>query len=226
MNRPLLVVALVIALTAVGLSVYVAGHQFIPKDALVERDIQATDWGPLAITFRFFSWIGDAKGLVVEILIFFAILIFNRRAWLFAGGAALSGGWYEAVSHLIVRVRPTTADVLRVTEHPGASSYPSGHTIFIVTVTVVLMLCFGYRFLPRWARVIGWMAVVLIIVANAIARIYTGSHWPTDVLGGILIAVAWLTFLISIRLVSDGVLGRVRSPAARRSPAVGSPSAG
>ena len=221
MNRPLLVIALVIALAAAVLSVYVAGHPFIPEDALVERDIQATDWGPLAITFRFFSWIGDAKGLVVEILIFFAILIFNRRAWLFAGGAALSGGWYEAVSHLIVRVRPTTADVLRVTEHPGASSYPSGHTIFIVTVTVVLMLCFGYRFLPRWARVIGWMAVVLIIFANAIARIYTGSHWPTDVLGGILIAVAWLTFLISIRLVSDGVLGRVRNPAARRSPAAG-----
>ena len=221
MNRPLLVIALVIALAAAVLSVYVAGHPFIPEDALVERDIQATDWGPLAITFRFFSWIGDAKGLVVEILIFFAILIFNRRAWLFAGGAALSGGWYEAFSHLIVRARPTTADVLRVTEHPGASSYPSGHTIFIVTVTVVLMLCFGYRFLPRWARVIGWMAVVLIIVANAIARIYTGSHWPTDVLGGILIAVAWLTFLISIRLVSDGVLGRVRNPAARRSPAAG-----
>jgi len=148
MNRPLFAIAVIVALAAVGLSVYVASHPFIPEDALVERDIQATDWGPLAVTFRFFSWIGDAKGLAVEILIFCAILIFNRRAWIFAGGAALSGGWYEAVSHLIVRARPTTADVLRVTEHPGASSYPSGHTIFIVTVTVVLMLCFGYRFLP------------------------------------------------------------------------------
>ena len=59
MNRPLLVVALVIALTAVGLSAYVAGHPLIPEDALVERDIQATDWGPLAITFRFFSWMSQ-----------------------------------------------------------------------------------------------------------------------------------------------------------------------
>src|SRR2546430_16892570 len=135
MNRPLLVIAVTVALAAIGLSVYVASHPFIPEDALVERDIQATDWGPLAVTFRFFSWIGDAKGLAVEILIFFAILIFNRRAWIFAGGAALSGGWYEAVSHLLLRARPTTGAVLRPTEHPGAASDPSGHTMCIVTLT-------------------------------------------------------------------------------------------
>jgi len=226
MNRPLFVVALLTALVATGLAVYVAGHPFIPVDAVIERDVQSTDWGPLAVSFRFFSWIGDAKGLVVEILIFLAIVIFNRRAWLFAGGAALSGGWYEAVSHLIVRPRPTTHDVLRVTEHPGASSFPSGHTIFIVTVTVVLMLCFGYRFLPRSARVISWALVVLIITANAIARVYTGAHWPTDVVEGILIAASWLTFLVSIRIVSDGVIGRVRNPEARGSPVADLLSAG
>src|SRR2546422_9527682 len=112
MNRPLFAIAVIVALAAVGLSVYVASHPFIPEDALVERDIQATDWGPLAVTFRFFSWIGDAKGLAVEILLFFAILIFNRRAWIFAGGAALMHGRCEAGRHLIVRARPTTADRL------------------------------------------------------------------------------------------------------------------
>ena len=210
MNRALLAVAVLLAVAAVTVSLYIAGHPVIPQDITLERDIQATDWGPLAITFRFFSWIGDIKGLYIEIGLFFLILIFNRRTWFFAGAAALSGGLYSLVSHLIVRARPTVPPVLQVTEHPGASSYPSGHTIFIVTVTVVLMVCLGYRFLPRWARPIGWAVVAIAIFLNAIARIYTGAHWPSDVLGGILIAGAWLAFLASFSWVSDRVLGVVR----------------
>jgi len=189
MNRRLLAVALLTAFAAAAVSIYVAGHPFIPEDATVERDVQSTNWGPLSLTFPFFSWIGDAKGFVLELIIFVAILVFNRPAWVLAAGAVLSGGWYVLLSHLIDRPRPTTAEVLRVTEHPGASSYPSGHTIFIVTVTVVLMLCLGYRFLPQWGRVVGWAVVALLIFANGIARMYTGAHWPSDVLGGLLIAV-------------------------------------
>ena len=190
----MLAAAAAAAVAAIVLSLYVAGHPYIPQDAAVERDVQSVDWGPLTYTFQFFSWIGDAKGFVAEVMIFVAVLVLNRRAWLFAAAAALTGAWYELGIHLVNRPRPTTAQVLQVTEHPGASSYPSGHTIFIVTVTVVLLVCLGYRFIRGRARIAGWVAVTLIVAANGIARMYTGAHWPTDVLGGILIAVAWLSF--------------------------------
>lgn len=202
MNRPLAAVSFVATIAAVVVTVYVAGHHFIPQDATVERDVQATAWGPLLLTFPIFSWIGDAKGGILEAIVFALVLVFNRRAWLVAAGAAFTGVLYVVLSHVIIRARPTTAQVLQVTEHPAASSYPSGHTIFVVTLTVVLMLCFGYRFLPRWARPIGWTLVVLLIAANAIGRMYTGAHWPTDVLGGLLIAVAWITFWVALRPVS------------------------
>ena len=211
MNPPLLAVALACAIAVTVLGFYIAGHMRNPEDITVARDVQATNWGPVAYSFAFFSWIGDAKGAVLEIVIFVAVLIFNRRTWLIAAGGVGSGVWYAAVSHLLIRPRPAVPDVLRVTEHPGASSFPSGHTIFIVTVTVVLMLCFGYRFLPRAWRVAGWAAVVLIVFANAIARVYTGAHWPSDVLAGLLIGAGWMCLLMSSVWVSRRVLDQPTS---------------
>jgi undecaprenyl-diphosphatase len=206
-RRPLLAVAILAALAVAAITTVVAMHPYLPADAAVERDVQATNWGPLALTFPFFSWIGDAKGAVAEGIIFVAVLVFNRQAWRLAIAAGVTGVWYQVLSHLISRPRPTTAQVLQVTEHPGASSFPSGHTIFVTTLVTVLMLCFGYRFLPRWARPVGWVLVAMTVVACAISRIDTGAHWPSDVLAGILIATAWIAFVVSVRWISDRAFG-------------------
>jgi membrane-associated phospholipid phosphatase len=217
-NRRLLGVATAAAVAAVALSLYVAGHPYIPQDAAVERDVQSVDWGPLLPAFAFLTWIGDAKGLVAEIVIVVVVLFVNRPAWLFAAAATLTGAWYEVGIHLINRPRPTTAQVPRVTEHLGASSYPSGHTIFIVTVTVVLMVCLGYRFLPRLVWWVGWLAVALVVCAGAIARIDPGAHWPSDVLGGFLIAVAWLSLIAAIPVIGAAAVSA--SPGRRPAPSV------
>jgi membrane-associated phospholipid phosphatase len=207
-NKPLLAVAALCTLAAAIVAFYVAGHPYIPEDATIERDIQSTNWGPLTLTFPIFSWIGDAKGAILEAIIIVLVLVFNRRAWILAAAAALTGLWYVLLSHLINRPRPTTAQVLQVTEHPSASSFPSGHTIFVATVMTVLMLCLARRYLPRWAQPVGWALVVLVVLANAISRIYTGAHWPTDVLEGLLIATAWLSFVVSLKWISDRALAR------------------
>ena len=179
------------------LAMYVAMHPFIPGDAVVERDVQSVAWGPIAFTFPVYSWIGDAKGFFAELVAFAAILVLNRRAWLVAAGAAASALWYLLLSHLVLRPRPTTATVLRVTEHPGASSFPSGHTIFTCTIVVILIVCLGYRYLRGWGRVAAWIAGGAIIAGNVLDRIYTGAHWPSDVLAGLLVAGAWLSLWLS-----------------------------
>lgn len=202
-RRPLLAVAIVAAAAAGIIAAIVVVNPYLPLDATVENDIQATNWGPLALAFPLYSWIGDAKGAVLDVIVFIAVLIWNRRAWMLAIACGLTGGWYVLLSHLVNRARPTTAQVLQVTEHPAASSFPSGHTIFVATVASVLMLCLGHRYLPRWALPIGWVVVAAIVLDGAISRIYVGAHWPSDVLAGLLIATAWLTFVLSVRWISD-----------------------
>ena len=226
MNRPLLAVGIAAAVATVVLSLYVAGHPFISQDAMVERDLQSISWGPIALSFPFFTWIGDTKGAIAEAVIFLVILVVNRRAWLIAAGASASGLWYQLLSHLIHRPRPTTAQVLQVTEHPGAWSFPSGHIIFITTIVAVLVLCLGYRFLHGWGRVAAWVVGVAVIAAGALSRIYTGAHWPSDVLAGLLIATAWLSLWLAWGPISARLASPQRQPESpsgmqpsRRSPA-------
>jgi undecaprenyl-diphosphatase len=178
-------------------------HPYLSLDATVQRDIQATDLGPLTLTFPFFSWLGGPGGVPMQIAVMLLVLLFNRRAWILALATFAGGLWYEVIVNLVSRPRPTVAQILRVTEHPGSTSFPSGHLIFITISLGVLMLCLGDRYLPRWARPIGWAVVAAIVVTVGLDRVYVGAHWPSDVLAGILIATAWIALVASIRWLTD-----------------------
>ena len=207
-RTPLLVVAIAAALGAASVAVLVVMHPFMEWDASLERWIQALNWGPLALTFPLFSWIGDAKGAVLDAAVFIVILVLNRPAWRLVVAGAATGVLYVVIAQLILRPRPAVGQVLQVLEHPGASSFPSGHTIFVVTICALLMLGLGYRYLSKWAFPICWAIAALVVIAGAISRIYVGAHWPTDVFGGLLIAIAWLALVVSVRRISDGAVGR------------------
>jgi membrane-associated phospholipid phosphatase len=222
LRRPYAVIAMAATVGVAIITAIVVMHPFLPIDATVEDDIQSVNWGPLALTFPIFTWIGDAKGAIAEAIVFVAILVFNRRTWVTALGCSVSGLWYLTLSHIVIRARPTTAQVIHVTEHPGASSFPSGHTIFVVTLVTVLMLCFGHRFLPRKVLPIGWLIASVTVLACAISRIYSGAHWPTDVLASLFIAIAWLSLVVAVRRVSDPALQpRQEKEKARRQAAAG-----
>ena len=70
-------------------------------------------------------------------------------------------------------------------ERPATGrSFPSGHAANNMAVATVLIL-----FYPRR----GWLYLPVSLLI-AYARIYTGSHWPLDVLAGIILGIGggWL----------------------------------
>jgi membrane-associated phospholipid phosphatase len=202
-RRPFLFVAIAAAAAVGIITTVVVMNPYLPIDATVERDIQATNLGPLTLTFPFFTWLGGPGGLPMQAVVIVLVVLLNRRAWILALAGLAGGLWYEVIVNLVNRPRPTVGQVLRITEHPGSTSYPSGHLIFITISAAILMLCIGRRYLPRWARSIGWAVVVGIVIAVGLDRIYSGTHWPSDVLAGILIATGWLSLVLSIRWITD-----------------------
>jgi membrane-associated phospholipid phosphatase len=219
-DRRLLIVSLLAAVALVVLTLVVYTHPYLPLDASIERAVQGVPAGPLLYVFAFYTAIGGPFAIVAEVVVFGIVLLLNRQAWRLVIAAALISGWYLLISHVVLRPRPAVGQVLRVTEHPGASSYPSGHTILFVTYCVVLMLCLVYRFLPRSARPVGWGIVVVLLAVGAISRMYSGAHWPTDVLAGLLIGVGWLSLVVSVNWISGPAL---HAPVAqeRAAPVVG-----
>ncbi|HEY8854175.1 MAG TPA: phosphatase PAP2 family protein [Candidatus Dormibacteraeota bacterium] len=207
---PTLVVAIASAAAVGVITAIVILHPYLSLDATVERDIQATNLGPLTLTFPFLSWLGGPGGVPMQVVVILLVLLLNRRAWVLALAALTGGLWYLIVVNLVNRPRPVVGQILRVTEHPGSTSFPSGHLIFITISAGVLMLCLGYRYLPRWARPIGWAVVAGLVLAAGLDRIYVGAHWPSDVLAGLLIAIAWLALVVSVKRVSDRAFGTKR----------------
>ncbi|HEV2035224.1 MAG TPA: phosphatase PAP2 family protein [Candidatus Dormibacteraeota bacterium] len=207
-RRPLLAVAAAAAVVAAGLTAAVIANPYWPLDDSIDRSIQSVDWGPLTLTFPFFSWLGGPGGIYMQVVVILLVLLLNRRALPLALASLVGGLSYLAIVNLVHRPRPTTAQILRVTEHPGSTSFPSGHLIFITISVAVLMLCLGHRYLPKWARPIGWALVAAIVLAVGLDRIYVGAHWPSDVLAGASIATAWVALVTSVRWLSHRALDR------------------
>lgn len=68
------------------------------------------------------------------------------------------------------------------------ASYPSGHAILTVALyfTVALLLRRAYGW--RWP----FAVAALIVLLNCASRLYLSVHWPTDLVGGVLIGLVWL----------------------------------
>jgi membrane-associated phospholipid phosphatase len=178
-------------------------------DVALDRAIQSVNWGPLTALFPIYRWLGGpGGGIYMQAGAIIVVLLLNRRAWLLAIAATAGGVWYSLIVNLVNRPRPSVADMIRISEHPGATSFPSGHVIFITISFGLVMLCAGYRYLPRRAIPIGWAVVAAVVLTAAISRVYVGAHWPTDVLASILIAFGWLALVSSIRWISERALDR------------------
>ncbi len=90
----------------------------------------------------------------------------------------------QVLKMLVARPRPFMADpsIQLLIDPPDGSSFPSGHTSASFCAACVLL------FIPirRVWKVFGMVLAALI----AFSRLYLEVHYPTDVLGGLLIGVA------------------------------------
>lgn len=141
--------------------------------------------------FRAVTWLGSLYVLAPLVALLAIVLLSVQKRgealWLVVGvgGVAL---WVHLAKALLARPRPTLMEPLIAM--PADSSFPSAHTAQIVAFALCVALI-ARQILPAWQLAVATVAALLVVVVAA-SRIYLQVHYPSDVLGGIVVGIGWI----------------------------------
>ncbi|MGI9145360.1 MAG: phosphatase PAP2 family protein [Chloroflexota bacterium] len=186
----------------------VAAHSlaYFPGDVTVSHAVQAYQSEGLDTALRDVSWTGfpPQSNVVFGLVVILVLVVWSRWAAVAEALAAIgSGGLYLLLQLVVGQPRPT-ADLVRVDAPVQLSAFPSGHLTTFTAVFGFLAFLAWRRLSPGAARWLPIMLVVALLALMSFARISSGQHWPSDVLGGLLLGAVWLTVVIRLYLWREG----------------------
>jgi undecaprenyl-diphosphatase len=139
--------------------------------------------------------IGSGIPLILMVIVAVVFLWVSRHHWSVyflllgtLGGQLLNRllkGYFD-------RDRPS---VVEWGHYVDTASFPSGHAMssFVVYGSIAYLVA---RLAPsKTLKRFTWGFAALMILAVGITRMYLGVHYPTDVIGGFLAGLAWVTFV-------------------------------
>jgi membrane-associated phospholipid phosphatase len=204
-----LVAILVVGVALLGLIV----RGGVPPIDLSLRPIIMAWYPPTATTL--FDTLG-ALPVFAAVMIAGAIagFLFHRPGLVVGFALGLCGEIPSTVVKLVVD-RPRPPGGLEVDAFVTAASYPSGHTVRAVLMAGLIVAAVGWRHRSTTVRAAAIAAGIAFAAMVGLARIASGQHWPTDVLGGLMLGVAWLTICL---VVADWVERRSAHPSGEAPP--------
>lgn len=93
------------------------------------------------------------------------------------------------IKNVVDRPRPSPSLVERRATFTS-ESFPSGHAMSGTVLFLLIVLVLVSANVPRWLRHGGLAFAAVILVLSMVGDVYLGMHWPSDVLGGFLWALA------------------------------------
>ena len=188
------------------LSVVMLGGHVSGFDATVRTGVHdlASPW--LTAAIEALTWLGTLGvlalfGVIAEIVLIRAGRLWDAKLLLVTMGGAVI--LENALKFSIQRPRPPPF----FGTDPTTFSYPSGHALFSLCFYGALAVVLGRTGVPR---AVAGAAALILVGAIGFTRIYLGVHYPSDVLGGYLVATAWLGTVLAGEAYLEGDHGRRR----------------
>lgn len=166
--------------------VWLAHH---PRETDSAAFVRALDWAEDLADMPFLAvvWLGGALALLPLAGRGQSLLLLISMA-----ARLLNSGLQE----LIERPRPSP-DLLRAADQPSSFSFPSGHAEGALVLYGLLFYFAALYVRNIWLRLPVQAACLWVILFTGLERVYSGHHWPSDVLGGFYFGALVLTALIA-----------------------------
>jgi len=158
-------------------------------DVAITRWVQQAEWPIVTVPLNLLSAMGFPP-LVAVVYGVISIVIFVA-GWRLEGGMAAAGGLLGAtLNHLgkaiVDRPRPPQS-LVHVGRTIPSSTFPAGHVLNATIFFGFLFYLVSAHMAPSWRRTTAQALLLFVIFGMGLARIHSGEHWPSDVLGGYLL---------------------------------------
>lgn len=178
---------LLIAFAALAASVEAGQTVGLDADAEAARGTPGTTWAGI---FEAITDLGGAWVVVGLSILACALLIHARRyadALLVAVAVAVARALTMLCKLAFARERPACGDAIGM---ESTFAFPSGHASAATALYGALALLILRSGLPQRTRIAVAAVLALLIAAIGFSRVYLGVHYPSDVLGGVLLGAA------------------------------------
>ncbi len=157
--------------------------------------------GRIAWIARHFVRLFDVNPYAYLVLVPLVVALLRRRLRVgLAVGAIVLGAnvTTEVLKHVLATPRPASLFAGGVPPLPAAS-WPSGHSTAVMALVLASVLAAPARLRPVVAALGASLAI-----AVGYSLLATGTHYPSDVLGGFLMAASWALCAVAALLAAEG----------------------
>jgi undecaprenyl-diphosphatase len=120
----------------------------------------------------------------------------KAEAWWYSA-AALSGWALYGLAKLAVH-RPRPHVIPRLMHGAGWFSYPSGHSTLAPIIFGLGIIVWAAPWPSPALRRAALALAALLAIGIGFSRVYVGVHYPSDVVGGLLLGTAWSGFWLLV----------------------------